>query len=110
FCNGNGNGNGTIELTWLAKQQLLVRKTDIGFFDGNYLCDCSLRNFTTVTEPVLPSDLATKSYLEGRIAEVMNAKFQGTLVTLNETDFVEVAALKSGAYFVTVSPQGFPGP
>lgn len=109
FCAGKRLES--LELQWEANCQLLLRKTDpVGFNDGKFLCDFSIQNFSSAPEPILPSDLVTRDYLEQRITEEMTAKFSGTVVNLQNMEFTEVAALQSGAYIITVSPLGFPGP
>ena len=93
----------TLELNWPENGKLILRKTG-PFHDGFYIVDMNLKNFTSVAPPVLPSDIASKEFVETQIKETMEAKFSGILVDLINADFVPVRPLKAGSYFITVSP------
>ena len=91
----------TIELVWNSYEQLKIRKTG-PFHDGVYMLDTNLRNFTTTMEPQIPSDVATMAYVDTKVETTFNQKFNGFEVYLKDTDFVDIAALSPGSYFIAV--------
>ncbi|RKO84177.1 hypothetical protein BDK51DRAFT_40338, partial [Blyttiomyces helicus] len=99
---GIGSGE-KLELLWNEDAMLMLRKTGI-FYDGDYLVDLNLKNFSNAPEPVIPSDVATKAYVDDEINEKTNVRFGGKIVNLKETDFCAVETLKVGSYVITVSP------
>jgi len=103
------NSNVNLELTWPENSQLLLRKTG-PFFDGEYLVDFNLKNFSTAPPPTVPSDIATKAFTENLIQQEMSVKFGGVQVTLVDSLIFEVAALKVGSYIITVTPTFDGGP
>ena len=101
--------NETIVLTWPPNSRLKVRKTGC-HYDGAYFVDFNLKNFTATQEPVIPTDLATRSYVDGKILEKMNVEFGGVLVQLMGTASTPVIAQRNGSYFVSVNPTFDGGP
>ncbi len=91
-----------LELLWPANSFLLLRKTSVNY-DGQYLIDMSLKNLSTVPEILVPSDAATKAYVDTQIEARMQAKFSGKIVALNETAFSDVVNLQPGSYTINVS-------
>ncbi|RKO94849.1 hypothetical protein BDK51DRAFT_34355 [Blyttiomyces helicus] len=82
-----------LELLWNEDAMLMLRKTGI-FYDGDYLVELNLKNFTNAPEPIIPSDVATKAYVDDEINEKTNVRFGGKIVTLIDTDFCAVETLK----------------
>ena len=93
----------TLELQWPEDSKMMLRKTG-AFHDGNYLVDFNLKNFTSTAPPIMPTDSASKAYVDTQIKAEMQAKFGGMLVSLINTEFTPVTTLKPGSYFITVSP------
>ena len=100
-CPGRDTGE-TLELVWLANRKLQLRKTGV-FHDGDYLVDMNLKNYTNIPPPVLPTDVADKSFVEETISNMMDVKFSGISVTLEDTNSSAITALKHGSYMITVS-------
>lgn len=99
-----------LELTWPSASLPRLRKDGPGY-DGTYLVNLGLRNTASLPPPILPSDAATRDYVDYAIADRMKAQFGGVVVDLQGADAVAVCApLRYGAYFVTVSPAVSGGP
>jgi hypothetical protein len=98
-CPGKNGGN--IELVWPENSKLLARKTTT-FHDSEYIFDFNLKNFSNATPPQIPSDIATKSYIDDAINEFRNVQFGGIKVQLTGTEFVDIAPLSAGSYILTV--------
>lgn len=102
--------DGVIELMWEDNNFIAIRKTTI-FHDGDYIIDFNLKNITPEPPvPILPSDSATKEYVDFSIEEKLDIKFGGIEVTLTDTDFVKICPLRPGTYLISVHPviDGFP--
>jgi hypothetical protein len=103
------NSDENIELYWPGNSQLLMRKSG-PFFDGDYLVDFNLKNFSATTPPIVPSDAATKDFVENLLKQELDLKFGGVIVTLLDIYIYEVVALKAGSYIITVTPVKDGGP
>jgi hypothetical protein len=92
-----------LELEWPEGSKILLRKTGV-FHDGKFLVDFNVKNFEITQEPIMPSDSATKVYVDEKVRQEMTAKFSGVQISLIDTEFATVVPLKVGSYFITVSP------
>lgn len=107
-CPGDESGE-LLELSWKPNRKLSLRKTGM-FYDGEYLVNFSAKNVAAATEVILPSDQATKDYVDMSIKERMEVNFGGIPVELHDVDFAEVAALRAGSFAVAVSSRVSGGP
>lgn len=105
----SGSSLCTLELVWLPDSQLQLRKTGQDL-DGAYLVSFNLCNFSTIEEPILQSDVATRSFVEAAINERLQTHFSGYIVNLFGTEFSDITALKAGSYTVNVTPKIDGGP
>ena len=101
-CKGEDT-NEVLELIWPANERLQLRKTGC-HYDGDYRLDFNLKNLTMVEEPVIPTDIVTKEYLNRILDERMDVKFGGIKITLTGTEPATVCAQRCGSYYITVNP------
>jgi hypothetical protein len=99
----------TLELIWPSNSKILLKKTG-SFHDGLYIVDMNLKNFTNVAPPVIPSDVASKNYVDEQIKLKMQSKFSGITITLTGTDYVPLVAMATGSYILTISSTIAGGP
>ena len=92
-----------LDVIWEPGCLPMIRKTGPNY-DGSYIVNMNLRNTSSLKEPVVESDVATKWYVDNEIETTMDAKFGGEVVDLEGTDNVVLKSPKYGSYFVTVSP------
>jgi len=94
----------TLDLQWPQGGVLLLRKTGPGF-DGDYLVDLNMKNMSMLSgPPVLPSDQASKAYVDKVVQETLDVKFGGVNVNLSGMNFASVINLATGSYMITVTP------
>jgi len=98
-----------LQLTWAPNAQLRLSKTG-PFYDGEYLIDFNLKNFSAVPPPVLPSDTVNASWVQELLDKRLEMKYSGITVSLEGSDTTEVISLKPGSYLITVSPISATGP
>lgn len=98
-----------LELLWPENSMPLLRKTGPGY-DGEYLVDMNLKNFSSVPEALIPSDAATCAYVDSQIEKKMEAKFSGKKVRLTDTLASNVENLRPGSYIIAVSSLIHGGP
>ncbi len=91
-----------LELLWPSNSMLLLKKTGPGY-DGEYLVDMNLKNFSSVPEVLIPSDTATRAYVDSQIAAQMQAKWSGQVVSLRDNAFTNVVNLRPGSYLIAVT-------
>lgn len=97
-----------LELTWPPNAKVQLRKTG-PFHDGSYLIDLNLKNFSATASPIMPSDLATREFVQSQISEEMQVRFSGIDVLLDTDALTSVTALKPGAYVIAVAPLSIQG-
>ena len=94
-----------LELMWPRNGLLRLRKSGRGY-DGRYLVNFNTKNVSSVpAPPVLPTDTATKAYVDERL----EAKFGGVSIPLHGTAAQNVVNLRLGSYVMTVSPINIDG-
>jgi hypothetical protein len=99
----NGNSGEKLELLWGPNEKLQLRKNGL-FYDGVYLVDLNLKNFSSTETPVMNSDIATRDFVFSTIKNLLDAEFSGVSVSLVGSSFCQVAPLRPGSYVITVSP------
>lgn len=95
-------------LSWDANAPVRLSKTG-PFHDGEYKIDFGLRNYAT-KPPEIPTDVATKNYVDDTMNKCMQQKFGGIIVTLTGLDFSIVGDFRNGSYIISISPQSQIGP
>ncbi len=98
-----------LDLTWPENSMLLLAKTGPGY-DGQYLVDMNLKNFSSIPEALIPSDAATCAYVDSQIERRMEAKFSGNIVRLVDTLSQNVENLRPGSYVIAVTSLVYGGP
>jgi hypothetical protein len=111
WCPGDNTGE-ILTLTWPSNSKLLLQKSG-PFHDGQYLVDFNLKNFTNIPPPLLPSEVASKLYVEQMVNEAILARndlLKRISIVLTGSTAVPVVALLPGSYVLTISPQESGGP
>ena len=91
-----------LELQWPEGGVLILRKNGPGY-DGTYLVDLNIKNMSVIpAPPVLPTDQASKSYVDKVVKDTLDVKFGGVTVELFGTEYVNVIHLRPGSYITTV--------
>jgi hypothetical protein len=98
-----------LEIQWPQGGNLMLRKTGPGY-DGSYFVDLNVKNISTLpSQPVLPSDQASKAYVDKVIRDALEVRFGGVKVQLQGIAFYDVINLRLGSYVVAVTPIGMVG-
>ena len=97
-----------LEMTWPSNSMILLRKTGPGY-DGQYLVDMNLK-FLSVPEALIPTDAASRAYVDHQIQTALQLEFDGVTVSLRDDALTPVAALRFGSYLVAVSSLVYGGP
>lgn len=100
-----------LELDWPENGKLLLRKT-MPFHDGVYIVDMNLKNFTSVAPPIIPSDVASKEYVDNQIKNILDHRYlnKGIVISLSGSTMVPVIAMLPGSYMLSISPRVAGGP
>ncbi len=98
-----------LEVSWPPDSLPLLRKTGAGY-NGRYLVDLNLKNFSTVPPPVIENDTATVEFVRQEIAKAMDIHWGGVKVHLKGVHYSDVMPLRSGSYILAVTSLVVGGP
>ncbi len=97
-------------LRWPPNEPLQIAKTGFGY-DGLYIVNFTLKNFSINPPPTMPDSIATRDYVDQRIQENCDMNHGPYQCTLTEDQFTLVSLnLRVGSYVVNVSPVHAGGP